>query len=411
MLRRALLAASASTRSVELITTTPVTRDVVARFVAGDTADDAIGVTQRLLADGLLVTIDYLGEDTADPEQATAVADEYIAAAGGGWAGAGLAAGGRAEVSVKPTAVGLGLRRARREDRAGEHRPDRAPRPANAGTTVTLDMEDHTRIDADAADLAELRADFPDLGCVIQSYLRRSADDCRALATAGSRVRLCKGAYRAPDGVACRPGADVDRSLRPLPADPAGRPGLPDAGHPRPAADPDRRGQGGHGRAGRPAASSTRCCTASGPPSSCGWPATARRSGSTCPYGSDWYGYLVRRLAERPANLAFFLRCARLAAADRAAAALLPPAVRAPPVPAAARRDRLGRVIAVLGAGKMGEALTLRAAAGGRARAGRRHRRRAPRASAPPQLRDAYGIEVLSARPRRRAGARRWSSP
>ena len=78
MLRRVLLAASASERVRQLITTAPVTRDVVRRFVAGDAAADALAVTQRLLGRGLSVSIDYLGEDTVDPEQATAVATEYV---------------------------------------------------------------------------------------------------------------------------------------------------------------------------------------------------------------------------------------------------------------------------------------------------------------------------------------------
>ena len=108
MLRRVLLAASASERFRQLITTAPLTRDVVNRFIAGDTAADALAVTQRLLGEGLSVTIDYLGEDTVDPEQATAVASEYVALIEL-LAGAGLTVGGRAEVSVKPTAVGLGL--------------------------------------------------------------------------------------------------------------------------------------------------------------------------------------------------------------------------------------------------------------------------------------------------------------
>ncbi len=108
MLRQALLALSASTKTRDLIMATPVTRDVVARFVAGETAEDAMAVTGRLLADGRLVTIDFLGEDTTDPEQAARVADEYVRLIGR-LAAAGLASHGRAEVSVKPTAVGLGL--------------------------------------------------------------------------------------------------------------------------------------------------------------------------------------------------------------------------------------------------------------------------------------------------------------
>ncbi len=149
MLRRALLAVSASDRIRQLITAAPVTRDIVARFVAGDDADDALAVTARLLGDGLLVTLDYLGEDTTDPQQATAVTDEYIRLLGR-LADGGLAAGGRAEVSVKPTAVGLGLPE-HGEKTAAENIARICAAARNAGTTVTLDMEDHTRIDADAA--------------------------------------------------------------------------------------------------------------------------------------------------------------------------------------------------------------------------------------------------------------------
>jgi len=200
MLRRALLAASASERVRRIVTTAPLTRDVVARFVAGDTADDALAVTRRLLGDGLLVSLDYLGEDTTDPEQAAAVADEYIRLLGRLDA-AGMSGGGRAEVSVKPTAVGLDLAE-HGEKTARENIARICAAARDAGTTVTLDMEEHTRVEPTLRLLGQLRPDFPDLGCVIQSYLRRSPDDCTALAVAGSRVRLCKGAYSAAPGVA-----------------------------------------------------------------------------------------------------------------------------------------------------------------------------------------------------------------
>jgi proline dehydrogenase len=305
VLRRILLAASASHRVRQIITTAPYTRDVVARFVAGDTADDAIACTRRLLADGLLVSLDYLGEDTADPDQAAAVADEYVrllARLGS----AGLASGGRAEVSVKPTAVGLGLPEHGEKTAAGNiARICVAAR--DAGTTVTLDMEDHTRVAATLRLLAELRPDFPDLGCVLQSYLRRSADDCAGLAAAGSRVRLCKGAYRAPDGVAFTSSTEVDRSyarcLRIL---------LGGDGYPMLATHDPRliRIAGTRAEVAGRAAGSFEYQMLYGIR-----PAEQRRLASGgarmrvyVPYGSDWYGYLVRRLAERPANLAFFLR-------------------------------------------------------------------------------------------------------
>jgi len=305
VLRRALLAASASTRMRELITTMPVTRDVVTRFVAGETADEVLGVVEGLLDQGLLATVDYLGEDTTDRQQAAAVTDEYV----GLLARLGdsrLAAGGRAEVSVKPTAVGLGLAE-HGEKTALENINRIAVAARNAGTTVTLDMEDHTRIDATLRLVAELRADFPDLGCVIQSYLRRSPADCQALATAGSRVRLCKGAYQAPDGVALENNHDVDvcyaRCLRIL---------MEGQGYPMMATHDPRLIQ----LAGIKADMVGRDKSAFEYQMLYGIrPAEQRRLAATeaqvrvyVPYGRDWYGYLVRRLAERPENLAFFLR-------------------------------------------------------------------------------------------------------
>jgi proline dehydrogenase len=308
VLRQALLALSASRRSRDVIMATSATRAVVARFVAGETIDDALAVTRRLAADGRLVTIDFLGEDTTDPEQAAAVTAEYIRLLGR-LSADGLAARGRAEVSVKPTAVGLDL-------------PDHGDKTAlanirriaaaarNAGTTVTVDMEDHTRVDRTLQMVAELRADFPDLGCVIQSYLRRSADDCRALAIAGSRVRLCKGAYQAPEGVGLATSAEVDlsyaRCLRIL---------LDGPGYPMLATHDPRLIKIVGARAelagrdsdsfeyqmlyGIRSAEQHRLA------------ASGAQLRVYVPYGTDWYGYLVRRLAERPANLAFFLRALR----------------------------------------------------------------------------------------------------
>ena len=305
MLRQALLALSASSQARDMIMATPVTRDVVARFVAGETAADALAVTDRLLADGRLVTIDFLGEDTTDPEQAPAVADEYVQLLFR-LGVAGLAGHGRAEVSVKPTAVGLGL--AEHGDKTALENIARIATAArNAGTTVTLDMEDHARVEATLRIVAELRADFPDLGCVIQSYLHRSADDCRALAVAGSRVRLCKGAYQAPDGVGLPSRGQVDlsyaRCMRIL---------LDGPGYPMLAThDPRLIRIAGvkAGTAGRAADTFEYQMLYGIRPAEqarlAGLGATMR---VYLPYGSDWYGYLVRRLAERPANLAFFLR-------------------------------------------------------------------------------------------------------
>jgi proline dehydrogenase len=305
VLRQSLLALSASTTARELIMANPLTRDVVARFVAGETAADALTVTRRLQGDGLLVTIDFLGEDTTDPEQAAAVADEYIRLLGQ-LSDAGLSGQRRSEVSVKPTAVGLGLAD-HGEKTALENIAKIATAARNAGTTVTVDMEDHTRVDATLRLVGELRADFPDLGCVIQSYLRRSADDCAALTGAGSRVRLCKGAYRAPDGIGLAARAEVDRSyarcLRIL---------MEGEGYPMLATHDPRLIEIAAAKArliGRaPGSFEYQMLYGIRPAEQVRLAAGGAQVRVYLPYGSDWYGYLVRRLAERPANLAFFLR-------------------------------------------------------------------------------------------------------
>jgi proline dehydrogenase len=305
MLRRALLAASASESVRHLVTTVPLTRGVVARFVAGDTADDALAVTRRLLDDGLLVTLDYLGEDTVDPQQAAAVTGEYIRLLGRLGA-AGMSGGGRAEVSVKTTAVGLDLAE-HGEKTARENIARICAAACGAGTTVTLDAEEHTRVEPTLRIVAQLRPEFPDLGCVIQSYLRRSPDDCRALAADGSRVRLCKGAYNAAADVAFTSRAEVDRCyvrcLRAL---------LDGPGYPMVAThDPRLITIAGAlaTLADRPAAGfEYQMLYGIRPAEQRRLAGAGARMRVYVPYGSDWYGYLVRRLAERPANLAFFLR-------------------------------------------------------------------------------------------------------
>ena len=305
MLRRALVAISASKRIHQLIVGAPLTRDVVARFVAGDSADDALRVTQALQAEGLLVTLDFLGEDTVDPVQASAVTDEYVRLLGRLGA-AGLASAGRAEVSVKATAVGLDLPE-HGEKTAAENITRICAAASAAGTTVTLDMEDHSRVDATLRIVAQVRQEFPDLGCVIQSYLRRSPEDCEALAFAGSRVRLCKGAYGAPEGAAFATRAEIDRSyarcLRVL---------LNGEGYPMFATHDPRLVDIAGGRAvavGRsPASFEYQMLYGIRPAEQLRLAGGGARVRVYVPYGNDWYGYLVRRLAERPANLVFFAR-------------------------------------------------------------------------------------------------------
>ena len=153
MLGRVLLGASRSQWLRSALEKAPVSRGVVARFIAGYTAADAVRVTRELINNNLTVTIDHLGEDTLDRAQADAVTTEYL----------GLLTAlkdhgltDRAEVSVKLTAVGQALP-GHGEKIALENAQQICQAAADAGTTVTLDMEDHTTTDSTLSILQDLR--------------------------------------------------------------------------------------------------------------------------------------------------------------------------------------------------------------------------------------------------------------
>ncbi|MCU1674570.1 MAG: Proline dehydrogenase [Frankiales bacterium] len=300
MLRQVILATSRNGTVKKVVAGAPVSRSVVKRFVAGEGVDDAVRATRELTSAGLTVSLDHLGEDTLDAGQADATVKAYLVLLQR-LSEAGLTGGGRAEVSVKLTAVGqaidrtLALENARRICEAAR----------NAGTTVTLDMEDHTTTDSTLEVLRELRMDFPDTGAVLQSYLRRTEADCRDLATAGSRVRLCKGAYKEPESVAYQSAHEVNRSyVRCLKVLMAGE------GYPMVASHDPRLVAIATTLAAKRAKGTYEFQMLYGIR-----PAEQKRlaaEGETVrvyvPYGDEWYGYLMRRLAERPANVAFFLR-------------------------------------------------------------------------------------------------------
>ncbi len=298
MLRRTILAASRSPRLREAISTTPVSREVVRRFVAGETTEDAIRTTADLVGAGLLVSLDHLGEDTTEIGHAEAVTKAYLTVLHR-LDDAGLTAG--AEVSVKLSAIGQALDRSLCVDNARRI----VEAATTAGTTVTLDMEDHTTTDSTLAILAQLRADFPSTGAVIQSYLRRSAGDVEDLIRSRARVRLCKGAYKEPESVAYATRKEVDlsyvRLLVRLMADGA---------YPMVATHDPRLVAIARKLAERRDAATYEFQMLYGirPDEQRRLAAAGNRVRVYTPYGQEWYGYLMRRLAERPANLAFFLR-------------------------------------------------------------------------------------------------------
>ena len=305
LLRGAMLQISESDLVRKAVVTAPVSRAVVARYVAGESVPDAVTVASELRTTNRLATIDYLGEDTTDSVQAATTRDTYVHLLDL-LAEADLTAYGAAEVSVKLSAIGQALP-ADGDAIALENARAICEAAQAAGTTVTLDMEDHTTTDRTLATLHALREDFPWVGAVLQSYLHRTEADCRDLATAGSRVRLCKGAYKEPASVAFQDGDDVDLSyVRCLKVLMAGD-GYPMvASHDPRLIDIAAALAGHHGRA--PDSYEFQMLLGIRMNEQKRIADRGHQMRVYVPFGEDWYGYRVRRMAERPANVQFFLR-------------------------------------------------------------------------------------------------------
>jgi proline dehydrogenase len=303
LLRRSLLALSRSSRVKDLVSTMPVSSGLVARYVPGEDTESAVAATRHLVDDGLHVTLDYLGEDTLDRAQADATVQAYVAALKALGA-AGLSH--HAEVSVKLSAVGQALG-GDGEKIALDNARTICQAARNAATTVTLDMEDHTTTDSTLEVLRNLRQDFPETGAVVQAYLHRTEADCRDLAYEGSRVRLCKGAYKEPESVAYQDRHEVDRSyVRCLKVLMNGQ------GYPMLAThDPTLIDIAGalaarHDR--RKASYEFQMLYGIRPDEQRRLANVGEKVRVYVPYGNEWYGYLMRRMAERPSNVTFFLR-------------------------------------------------------------------------------------------------------
>nr|WP_246222723.1 proline dehydrogenase family protein [Phytoactinopolyspora limicola] len=281
----------------------PVTRKLVARYVAGTEEQDATRVSGELVSEGMTVTVDFLGEDTLDRQQAASVADSYVSLLDA-LHQSGLSSA--VEVSLKLSALGQALP-ADGEAIALEHARKVCDAARRAGTTVTLDMEDHTTTDSTLGILQQLRLDFPETGAVLQAYLRRTEADCRDLAYEGSRVRLCKGAYNEPPGVAYTDPREVDRAYVRCAKILLAGPGYPMLATHDPRlveitgslAAKYRREQGSY---------EYQMLYGVRPEEQRRLVRAGERMRVYVPYGEDWYGYLVRRLAERPANMLLFVR-------------------------------------------------------------------------------------------------------
>ncbi|WP_336209799.1 proline dehydrogenase family protein [Nonomuraea sp. LPB2021202275-12-8] len=287
MLRQVLLAVSRSERAQRVVSTSPLTRDVVRRYVADDIGRAVDELTRR----GLLVSVDHLGEDVHDRTQAEGAVQAYLALLGR------LPDG--SDVSVKLTALGLRLS----EQLALDNAATICESAASRGITLTLDAEEHDTVAALHSIHATLRKEHPSVGVVVQAYLPDSVERCRRLE--GARVRLCKGAYTAPDGYTS--AAEIDRSfarcLRVL---------MAGTGYPMVATHDPRLIRIASALAvleGRePTGFEFQMLYGVRPHEQERLAAEGARMRVYVPFGSDWYPYLMRRLAERPANLAFFAR-------------------------------------------------------------------------------------------------------
>ncbi|MGB3352965.1 MAG: proline dehydrogenase family protein [Mycobacterium sp.] len=296
----------------------PMTRDVVHRFVPGESITEVMSSVEPLRVSRRLVSIDYLGEDVTDADTAEATVEAYLqlleALAGRGEARDEVLP---LEVSLKLSALGQALPRDG-EKIALENARAICERAQQSGIWVTVDAEDHTTTDSTLSIVRELRTDFQWVGTVLQAYLKRTHADCVEFAggpvgsspeesSGGARIRLCKGAYDEPASVAFRDREAVtDSYLRCLGVLMAGD-GYPMVASHDPeiiAAVPGLVRENSRGvddfeyqmLYGIRDAEQRRLAQ------------EGNHVRVYVPFGTQWYGYFVRRLAERPANLTFFLR-------------------------------------------------------------------------------------------------------
>jgi proline dehydrogenase len=298
LVSRTLLWAAEQHRVRRFIVSSRVTRPVVDRFVAGDTLEEAVAAIRTLNASGIGGILDLLGEGVTNPEGAEAAAAEYLAAIK------------RIEVdhvvttvSVKLTQLGLAFDKGACID----HVRRLAAEAAAVGSSLEIDME-QSRYVVDTLDVYRvLQADYPDLRVAMQSYLRRTPVDLETLASLRPRVRLVKGAYAEPPEAAFQHRGEIDRQYMFLTSwlfERGSRPAI--ASHDDRLIEHAKRVAAASGK-GKDDFEIQMLYGVRRELQS----ALARDGYQVkvyVPFGSAWYSYLMRRMAERPANLRFFLR-------------------------------------------------------------------------------------------------------
>lgn len=302
MLRRILLYLSTAAWARGIVSHFFLARRVAKRFIAGESIADALAAARAINHQGMLVSLDYLGESVesaADTEQVVKTYREMIAQIG--------ANGLRAGVSLKLTHLGLDIG----EDLCVANLRHILTDAKAHGIPVTIDMESSAYTDTTLRIYRTLRDDyeFSNLGTVIQAYLYRSRDDMHALAAEGATIRLCKGAYLEAPEIAFPEKADVDRQFIDIMRDFLAAPGpscLQIATHDERIIQDAEAQIKAHGLSadryefqmlyGIRSARQAELAAA-------GYPVRVY-----LPFGEAWYPYFMRRLAERPANLWFFAR-------------------------------------------------------------------------------------------------------
>ncbi|TAK55860.1 MAG: proline dehydrogenase [Dehalococcoidia bacterium] len=301
MLRRLIFALSRSRTGARIAMHAPGVRRFSRRFVAGTTRADAVEAVRRLNAAGLEATVSFLGEAVTSPAEVDGAIAEFSA-----FAAEVRAEGLRSHLSIKLTELGLDF------DRGLARRSLDAvlARAADGGTFVRIDMEDSHHTQATLDLFREARATHRNVGVVIQSSLRRSDADVAQLAAEGAPVRLVKGAYREPPDTAYEAKADVDAAFVRLADSYLAH--MAEGGWLAVATHDARMVRAAIRSAEAHAVPRDRIEFQMLYGIRGDLQRKLRDDGYRVrvyvPYGSHWYPYLMRRLAEHPANLWFFLR-------------------------------------------------------------------------------------------------------
>ena len=279
-----------------IFTRTHIGRRVSLRFVAGETLAEAIEVAVSANQAGMPVSLNLLGENVGDEASARSSFDSYVEAMV-----QIRERGVDGNISVKLTQLGLGFDDELCEELLG----DLARRASAATTTLTIDMEDSSLTDATLGIYERAQREHGNLGVALQAYLRRTPQDLARIAPLGGHIRLCKGAYDEPESIAFRSRQDVnnayDALAETLLADDDLMPALATHDDARVAAAMTAV----DGRTAPYEFQMLYGIRVSLQEQLIGDGVPVR---SYIPYGEAWYPYLTRRMAERPANLWFFVR-------------------------------------------------------------------------------------------------------